>query len=160
LDTLYGGTDNDVLNGGAGRDSLFGGAGDDQFFSGADADTVFGGAGANVLFFSTAANGGNGTQRDVIRDFQTRVDDIDLSFIDAKTAVAGNQAFTFIGAGAFTAAGQVRYVGGVLSGDVGGTLAADFQITLTGAPVLVVGDLILSGGWPPVTGDQPFNHPP
>ena len=104
---------------------------------------MFGGAGAGVFLFSTAANAGLGTLRDVIRDFQRGVDDIDLSFMGANAGVAGNQAFTFIGAGAFTAAGQVRYVAGVQAGNTGGTLAADFQIALTGAPAIAVGDVIL-----------------
>jgi hypothetical protein len=96
-----------------------------------------------VFFFGTAANAGNGALRDVIRDFQRGVDDIDLSFMDANAGVAGDQAFVFRGTGAFTGAGQVRYVGGVLSGNTGGTLAADFQIALTGVTALAVGDLIL-----------------
>ena len=112
-------------------------------FGGTGRDALFGGAGADVFQFDTLVEAGNGTLRDVIGDFQARVDDIDLFDMDAKTAVAGNQAFTFIGAAAFTGTGQVRYVGGVLSGNVGGTLAADFQIALTGAPVLAVGDVIL-----------------
>ncbi len=143
MDTLFGGADSDFVYGDAGNDSVLGWYGDDRIFGGMGRDTLTGGAGADQFFFTAASSAGNGTQRDVIRDFQVRVDDIDLFDMDAKTAVAGNQAFTFIGAAAFTGAGQVRYVGGVLSGNVGGTLAADFQIALTGAPVLAVGDVIL-----------------
>lgn len=103
-------------------------------FGGAGRDTLIGGAGADQFYLVTVAEAGNGSLRDVIRHFQTRVDDIDLSLMDANTVAAGSQAFRFIGAAAFPAAGQMRYAGG--------TLAADFQIALTGAPVLVVGNVI------------------
>jgi Ca2+-binding RTX toxin-like protein len=143
LDTLYGRSDNDAVFGDAGNDSVFGWYGDDELSGGTGRDTLSGGAGADQFYFLTVAEAGNGALRDVIGDFQVRVDDIDLSFIDAKTAVAGNQAFAFIGAAAFTGTGQVRYVGGVLSGNVGGTLAADFAVAITGGLSLTVADLIL-----------------
>ncbi len=38
------------------------------------------------------------------------IDRIDLSNIDARAGVAGNDAFTFIGSAAFTAEGQIRAV--------------------------------------------------
>lgn len=45
-----------------------------------------------------------------MRDFSARAHDrLDLGRIDANTLRDGNQAFSFIGKGAFTAAGQVRY---------------------------------------------------
>jgi serralysin len=58
--------------------------------------------------------------------------------------VAGNQAFNFIGATAFSnVAGQLRYDAGALQGDIDGNGAADFTITLTGNPSLLVSDIIL-----------------
>ena len=61
---------------------------------------------------------------------------------------AGNQAFSFIGAGLYTGvAGQLRYsaVGGVttIAGDVNGDGASDFHIALTGTFTLVAGDFQL-----------------
>ncbi len=49
----------------------------------------------------------------------------------------GNQAFTFLGTGAFTGAGgEVRYISGnasaVVSADLDGDKAADFQVVLRG----------------------------
>jgi serralysin len=50
---------------------------------------------------------------------------IDLSAIDANTAISGNQAFDFIGSDAFTAAGQLRLSNGILYADTNGDKAAD-----------------------------------
>jgi hypothetical protein len=68
---------------------------------------------------------------------------IDVSTIDANDLLAGNQAFTFIGGAAFTAAGQLRYSGGVLQGSTNADTSAEFEIQLTGAPILVAADIIL-----------------
>lgn len=64
---------------------------------------------------------------------------IDLTDIDANTLASGNQAFTYIGSAAFTAAGQLRYAGGILQGSTDADAAAEFEIQLVGAPTLVVG---------------------
>ncbi|WP_225767634.1 M10 family metallopeptidase C-terminal domain-containing protein [Inquilinus sp. Marseille-Q2685] len=86
---------------------------------------------------------------DRITDFShAQGDRIDLSAIDARTAAAGNQAFSFVGAGAYTGvAGQLRYVtvGGVttIGGDVNGDKVTDFHITLTGAIALAAADFVL-----------------
>ena len=88
--------------------------------------------------------------RDVIKDFtHFQGDDIDLSTIDAKVGVLGNQKFAFIGQGAFTGdKGQLHYrfegpAKTIVEGDVNGDRQADFQIELTGHKVLVLGDFIL-----------------
>jgi hypothetical protein len=75
-------------------------------------------------------------------------DVFDLVSIDARTTVAGGQAFTFIGAAAFTHhAGELRAVsaGGITSitGDVNGDAVADFQIRATGTIAFVAGDFVL-----------------
>jgi serralysin len=61
-----------------------------------------------------------------------------VSAIDANSIAAGNQAFTFIGAGAFTnVAGQLGYVaiasGVRVRGDLNGDSIADFAFTVLGA---------------------------
>jgi hypothetical protein len=68
--------------------------------------------------------------------------------MDANSTVAGDQAFAFIGAAAFTHhAGEVRFAasGGntIVSGDVNGDGVADFNIVLTGAITLVAADFTL-----------------
>jgi serralysin len=63
--------------------------------------------------------------------------------IDADTdGTAGNQAFKFIGATAFSGVdGQLRFAGGILQGDTNGDRRADFEIKIVGA--LLAGDVIL-----------------
>ena len=58
-----------------------------------------------------------------------------------------NDAFAFIGTGAFTAAGQLRYsvIDGqtVIQADVNGDHVADLEIVLSGSHVLLASDFIL-----------------
>jgi len=55
-----------------------------------------------------------------------------------------NNAFTFIGAGAFTnVQGQLRYAGGVVQGDINGDAIADFAINVATAPALTATDFVL-----------------
>ncbi|WP_405041595.1 M10 family metallopeptidase C-terminal domain-containing protein, partial [Polaromonas sp.] len=81
-------------------------------------------------------------------DFVNGTDRIQLTGIDANTALAGDQAFTMINTGAFTGtAGQLRYTTGggttVMEGDVNGDSVADFQLQLTGNHTFVAADLLL-----------------
>ena len=85
---------------------------------------------------------------DVIVDFTKGSDKIDLGAIDAITGTATNDAFTFIGTGAFTSqAGQLRAVtaNGVTSifADLNGDGDADFQIVLLTPVTLTATDFIL-----------------
>ena len=87
----------------------------------------------------------------MIVDFGNGNDDIDLRGIDASTSAAGNQAFTFAGAGAFTGvAGQLRYwrddpaqAVTHVYGDVNGDSQADFELVLTGRLTLAGSDFLL-----------------
>ncbi|MEH2166114.1 MAG: calcium-binding protein [Nostoc sp.] len=156
-DNLSGGVDffsfGDIINGFDGNDTIFGGDGDDTLIGGAGTDTLTGGGGFgnDVFKFNSVSESQPGVLRDVITDFAGvgngifRGDQIDLSTIDANSTIAGNQAFTFIGASAFSAPGQVRYSEGILQANTDGNLSADFEIQLTGAPQLVASDIILSG---------------
>lgn len=131
-DQLWGGNGVDLLQGDAGNDRLDGGTGNDRLYGGAGADRLEGGSGADVFVYASvldsAPGGGN---RDQIVDFTRGVDKIDLSAIDANTALGGDQAFAYIGNAAFSGtAGQLRYVGGIVSGDINGDGIADFQIQL------------------------------
>ena len=125
------------LDGGAGRDILNGGAGNDMLIGGAGADTLTGGDGADIFDFNGITESSPGAARDVITDFLPGTDRIDLSTLDASSLLRGNQAFGYIGAGDFTGvAGQLHFVGGVLSGDVNGDRVADFEIALPGVVTL------------------------
>jgi Ca2+-binding RTX toxin-like protein len=143
-DTLTGSAAANILSGGAGNDILNGGAGNDTLIGGAGKDALTGGAGADIFSFSTTTESAKGTNRDVITDFVRGTDKIDLSAIDANVFVTGNQAFTLISStAAFSAAGQVKFAGGVLYGEVTGDQTADFEIALTGITSLSAADFIL-----------------
>ena len=132
-----------ILDGGEGSDVLFGGAGDDTLLGGADADRLDGGLGADSLtggtggdifrFLSTVEADG-----DVIADFTVADGDrLDLRPIDANQVSAGDQAFAWIGGAGFGGvAGELRFAGGILEGDVDGDGTADFQIGLNGVASL------------------------
>ena len=143
-DTLRGESGDDALSGDAGDDRLFGGAGADRLTGGAGADQLSGGAGADRFVFARPSDTGNGATRDVVLDFASGVDKIDLSAMDAQSTVAGNQAFAYIGGAAFgDHAGELRFAGGLLQGDVNGDGSADFSIRLDGVTRLAALDLIL-----------------
>src|SRR5215475_8948610 len=89
---------------------------------------------------------------DVITDFEgdgSAVGDIiDLLTLDANAGVAGNQAFTFIGTAAFSAAGQLRYsqVGGetiIQANTNANTSTIEFELYLSGNHILTANDFIL-----------------
>ncbi|MHC5934388.1 calcium-binding protein [Nostoc sp.] len=145
-DTLIGGNGNDVLSGGSGNDILTGGNGNDTLVGGAGTDILTGGSGNDVFKF-TSVSDSRPAGRDLITDFvgngNSLGDRIDVSDIDANTTKAGNQAFTFIGAAAFSAPGQIRYSGGILQANTDGNLSADFEVRLVGAPQVVKNDIIL-----------------
>jgi Ca2+-binding RTX toxin-like protein len=110
---------------------------------GAGTDTLTGGAGADRFLWGWASRG------DVITDFaQDQGDRIDLRAIDANTTRAGNQAFDFIGAAAFTGhRGDLRAVvsGGQthITADMTGDGRADMDITLADAVTLQATDFLL-----------------
>ena len=87
-----------------------------------------------------------GIARDLIFDWELG-DVLDFSAIDANTVTRGNQAFTFICASAFTAAGQLRMyeANGVLlvDGNTGGTIDPDFQLELRQWNTATFSDILL-----------------
>lgn len=144
---IHGGAGNDQITGGAGTDRLWGDDGDDLLIGGLDADWLSGGAGKDVFKFamgdSTLSN------PDVIADFTAGADIINLSAIDANSSKGGNQAFSFIGTGAFSgSAGQLRYERAVgadgqgyalVQADVNGDSVADFALHLHGFTGVLTG---------------------
>ena len=57
--------------------------------------------------------------------------------------LTGDQAFDFIGSADFTAAGQLRFSGGMVRGDVDGDGQADFAIQIGPQPGLTDADFYL-----------------
>ncbi|TCU14776.1 polysaccharide lyase family 7 protein [Rhizobium sullae] len=148
-DRLYGDAGSDKLVGGDGDDTLYGGAGDDRLYADEGADNLYGGTGADTFVFtwldpSTLTSIG----RDDIYQFsQAEGDIINLSVIDANTAVNGGQAFDFIGTGAFSEnVGELRYVNTgsetYIYGDINGDGTADFSIHVDGVVQLQSSDFI------------------
>jgi Ca2+-binding RTX toxin-like protein len=155
-DMLFGSRGDDVLNGlagcdtllgGIGNDAINGGANDDRLFGGAGRDMLSGGAGCDVYAYQTASDSSFGSSHDVITDFQLGADWIDLRRIDANAGLSGNQAFSWIGTGEFTAAGQLRYAQAngvtIIYGNTDADLTPELQIELTGAFTLHSYDFIL-----------------
>lgn len=155
-DRLEGGEGHDTLNGGGGNDNLIGGGGNDVLNGGPGMDIMDGGAGADRYLFIPSSV--STTQVDRLY-FSTADDDvIDLSMVDAVTG-GGDDAFGFLGTGAFTGlAGQLRYEmtgswsegdrsGSVyrVSGDLNGDGLADFHVdvNMLGTDALGPGDFVL-----------------
>ncbi len=140
---LIGNSANNTLNGGAGNDQLNGGAGNDLLIGSLGTDTLTGGSGADRFVFNLLNELGKGNARDVITDFNSSEGDkIDLSKLDANVLAKGINTFSFIGADAFSAAGQVRFVDHILYGNVNATPDADFEIHLVGVNSFSAQDMI------------------
>ncbi len=145
-DTIWGDAGNDRVLGDAGDDLLRGGAGLDTLTGGLGADTLRGGSGANVFDFNDLAEI-EVSDADRIADFLRGTDRIDLSGIDARPGVAGDQLFAFVGAAAFTGVGQLRVV--IVGGDVVvqvntvAGVAAEAALVVAGVGTLGGGDFIL-----------------
>lgn len=163
-DHLDGGAGDDELRGEAGDDYILGGDGKDQISGGDGIDTIFGGTGADTIEGGAGADimsGGQGADvfrwrsddvktysLDVITDFQRGIDKLSLSAIDAKSATAANDAFSFIGSSAFhKIAGELRYEvkngDTLVYGDIDGNGIADFGIRLQGITGVSAADFVL-----------------
>jgi Ca2+-binding RTX toxin-like protein len=102
-----------TLTGMAGDDSLFGYPGNDILIGGLGRDSMRGHSGADRVDFNSVKESVVGAKRDVVNDFQKKIDKIDLSTIDADTdGTAGHQALKWIGSKAFSGVdGQLRFAG-------------------------------------------------
>ena len=147
--TLNGSDFNDSLSGEAGNDTLIGNAGNDTLTGSAGADTLTGDDGADIFDFNALSELGLGSGTwDVITDFATGTDRIDLSTMDANAVLAGDQAFSFIGASAFSttdATAQLHFdaVNHILYGSTNADASAEFAIVLTGVNSLTSSDFML-----------------
>ncbi|RVM18089.1 M10 family metallopeptidase [Sinorhizobium meliloti] len=142
-DTLRGDNRANLLNGLAGNDMLNGRDGNDTLIGGSGADRLIGGGGADTFVFETTAQSAPAF-RDVIDDFASGVDRMDLRSIDANSNAVGDQAFLFIGSNAFHGkAGELNFRSGIVSGDVNGDGLADFQIKVMNLSALSGSDFLL-----------------
>jgi Ca2+-binding RTX toxin-like protein len=151
-DTLRGAAGADTLGGAGGNDSLSGGPGNDLLEGGAGKDTLSGGEGADRFVWRAVSESlPTGTGRDVITGWEVG-DVLDLSAIDANSATATNDAFSFGGvvaasAGSNAAAGTVLiYTFGGNTYVVAGVNAdptRDFQIEILGSRDLTEANFVL-----------------
>ena len=154
---MEGGSAIDALDGGIGDDTLLGETGNDALIGGDDDDLLFGGGGRDALTggngfdsFALTRLGDSGTTvatRDVISDFLSGADVIDLARLDAKQG-GNDDAFSFIGSATFSSvAGQLRFrVSGanvIAEGDVNGDGLADFSVVVNGLAALIAADFVL-----------------
>ncbi|AOS83388.1 hypothetical protein BIU88_04060 [Chlorobaculum limnaeum] len=141
-----------VLNGATGNDTIFGGGGNDTITGGLGIDEMSGGEGNDLFIFDYLATSESGivtTSRDIITDFVTGHDRLELSAIDANVRVANNQTFDsmiLLGQMHFTAAGQLCFdsATGMLYGNTdNNVLTAELSIQLIGVTSLAPDDISL-----------------
>ena len=148
VETLnLGGSGNFNATGNAGNNTLDGNGGNNILIGGLGVDTMRGNLGADTFDFNAILESLAGTSRDIVTDFSTaQGDKIDLSTIDANSTLINDQAFAtdILISGAFTAEGQLRLVGNILSGNTDSNFAtSEFEIQLTGVTSLTGADFIL-----------------
>ena len=148
FENAYGSGARDFIYGSAAKNELAGGGGNDFIYGLGAQDSLFGGAGSDrFVYLALSDSKAGAANRDTIQDFQRGSDLIDLYSIDAKSRVAGNQEFKFIGTQAFhKVQGELHYkdLGAtcLVQGDVNGDSKADFEI-LVKADALSAGDFVL-----------------
>jgi Ca2+-binding RTX toxin-like protein len=152
-DNLYGGMGRDVLVGGSGADRLSGDLGSDWIALGLNAAGTVGDGAADVVLFASRWDSWDPGRAgmDAVLQFETGLDRLDLSAIDANTTLAGDQAFT-LGSLAAGQAGrlQITTPAGqswtLVQADVDGDGAADLAVIVygaTGQAMLTAGDFVL-----------------
>jgi serralysin len=118
-----------------------GGAGNDTLIANQAANHLTGNGGADTFRWAMAGDSRPGSA-DSIEDFQASLDHIDLSWLDADSRTAADDAFHWIGGSAFSgAAGELRgeVTGGSLHifADVNADAVADFEIVLAHQATIV-----------------------
>jgi Ca2+-binding RTX toxin-like protein len=145
IENVIAGDFNDVIKGNAQSNVLTGGLGSDVMYGGSDKVR-------DVFDFNDILDSKTGASRDKIYNFINKVDDIDLTGIDANSNVAGDQSFVFNGqtAGANALWYKVSEVDGikstkdiVLYADTNGDAKSDFEIGLVGVTKIDAMDLLL-----------------
>jgi Ca2+-binding RTX toxin-like protein len=110
--TITGNTGANTLNGAAGADTLNGGSGADKVIGGTGIDQMTGAGGNDTFIFNNVVESAiTATTADVITDFVSGRDKINLSAIDAFASSSTNDAFIWKGSANFnsTSKGEVRF---------------------------------------------------
>lgn len=139
-----------ALGGNELANAIRGGEGADTLTGGGAGDTLFGAGGVDTFRYTSLSDSTAGAGlMDTIIDFNAAGGErLDLSALDANSGLGGDQAFSFIGAAAFSnVAGQLRAaVSGantVVSADVNGDGVGDFTVQLLGNQALAAGNFVL-----------------
>ncbi|MFN4140974.1 M10 family metallopeptidase C-terminal domain-containing protein [Aestuariivirga sp.] len=136
-DVLYGGSGNDILLGSNGSDTIYGGSGSDQVTGGGGADNLYGGFGADTFIYAAVGDSTN-SAKDIIHDFASGLDEIDLQGV-----YAGSLNFN----GGTAANYSVWYTTDATSttvfADINGDATADIVIGLTEPKTLTADDFLL-----------------
>jgi Ca2+-binding RTX toxin-like protein len=148
IENVIGSQYNDRLQGNAFANGLDGGNGVDTLIGGGGSDMLTGGVGADLFTYTSEADSTT-VAFDTLADFNhDQGDRIDLRAIDADSAQADNQWFTFIGGAEFSATdatAQLRYDGatGMVYGSTDADADAEFALYVAGLPALVAADFML-----------------
>jgi 2',3'-cyclic-nucleotide 2'-phosphodiesterase (5'-nucleotidase family) len=136
-----------AIGGNALNNMIDGGGGNDRITGGLGSDTLTGGSGRDTFVYESFADS-TLSAPDLITDFVSREDRFDVRRID-PSADPGDQAFAFVGTGAFLGGGQasIRYefAGGetLVQFDAGDGGAAEMVVRLTGSIALTASDFLL-----------------
>jgi serralysin len=142
------------IDGGAGNDTINAAAGDDVVLPGRGADNVTLGDGVDTVVYTSVLDS-PASAPDLIVDFKSGVDLLDLKQVDANVLVAGDQDFNLIFGNPFSnTAAELRIDAntGRVEGDVDGNGTADLVIQFgselpTGGGQIAF--LVIGGGEPP-----------
>ena len=125
-------------------ENAIGGAGSDDIVANQAINRLTGNGGEDEFAWASVGDAGLGSLADTIMDFVRGSDKIALAGIDAVSGTSKNDPFVFIGTGAFTGAGQLRYevIGGNahVFGEVNGDGIADFEIIVNNVTILSASD--------------------
>jgi Ca2+-binding RTX toxin-like protein len=144
----HGNAANNKLTGNDAANRLFGGDGNDRLIGRGGSDELVGGTGSDIFDYNLLSDS-RGGKVDRIADFTAGEDRIDLETLDADAGALGNQAFAFVGRGAFSgAAGELRWETAspgliALSADVDGDRGSDLVILIRGPDGLTASDFLL-----------------
>ena len=103
-DLIYAGSGNDTVKGNDGDDTIYGGSGSDTINGNNGCDTIIGGYGADYLtgsngddrFVFLSASDSNASRFDVVSDFRSGSDRIDLTALGALSFLALTSTSTFV----------------------------------------------------------------
>ncbi|WP_373503151.1 calcium-binding protein [Aestuariivirga sp.] len=147
-DTLTGNSSSSSLAGNVGDDFITGNGGKDDITGGMGHDILSGGGGADTFHFHDVAESGtSAATRDLITDFKTGADHIDLSHVGYNGDKFNTVHFSFVGLQKFSGTGdelRLVYSGAntFIYGDGNGDKLTDFQIEFTGHLTLTATDFI------------------